>query len=124
MVSCLGRITCKAAVQASCVVEDFLLGTWGAGNFDNDRALDYAGEVEEELVSRIEEILADEERCALDEEGEGVLMPTVEMLSVLHEHCRLGLPERETIQRWKAQYLSVFDEHIDGFDSKPGDRKS
>src|SRR5262249_31322174 len=101
-------------------VRILFMGTWGAGNFDNDSALDYMGEVEEELVRRIEDILADEDRCALDEDGEGVLMPTLEMLSVLHEQCHLGLPERETVQRWKAQYLAVFDDQIDGLDPKPG----
>jgi hypothetical protein len=100
------------------------VGTWGAGNFDNDSALDYMGEVEEFLINRIEEILADEDRCALDEDGEGVLMPTLNIMSVLHEHCRLGLPERETVLRWKAQYLFVFDEQIDGFDPKPGHREA
>ena len=34
--------------------------TWGAGNFDNDSAMDYLGEIEEELVTRIEDILQDE----------------------------------------------------------------
>lgn len=89
------------------------MGTWGAGNFDNDSAMDYVGEFEHELVARIEDILADEDRCALDEEGEGVLMPTLEILSTLFEHCHFGLPERETVQRWKTQYLAVYDEDID-----------
>lgn len=96
------------------------MGTWGAGNFDNDGALDYVGEVEHELVRRIEEILADEDRRALDEEGESVLLPTVEMLSVLHEHCRFGLPQLETVRRWKVRYLATFDEQIESLGPRPG----
>ena len=95
------------------------MGTWGAGNFDNDSAMDYMGEIEEELVTRIEDILKDEDRCALEEDGEGILMPTIVMLSTLSEHCRLGVPNRATVQRWKEQYLAVFDEQIDGFDPQP-----
>jgi hypothetical protein len=82
------------------------------------------GEVEEELVGKIEEILADEDRCSLDEDGEGVLMPTLSMLSVLHEHCKVGLPEVETIRRWKDCYLAVFDESIDDLEPQPGYKES
>ena len=100
------------------------MGTWGSGNFDNDSACDYLGEVEHELVERIEEILADEDRCALDEEGDGVLMPTLQMLSVLHEHCRMGLPEPATVKRWKVKFLAVYDEQIDGFEPVPGHKEA
>jgi hypothetical protein len=96
------------------------MGTWGSGNFDNDNAMDYMNEVKDELIGRIEECLVDDDSCALDEDGEGVLMPTLEILSVLAEHCRLGLPELETIQRWKARYLAVYDDSIDGLEPKPG----
>lgn len=43
------------------------MGTWGAGNFDNDSALDYKDSIEDEFINRIEEILADDDRSALDE---------------------------------------------------------
>lgn len=77
-------------------------------------------EIEDELTERIESILADEDRRELDEEGEGVLMPTLEMMSVLCEHCGLGLPEVETLRRWKEQYLAVFDDSIDGLEPAEG----
>ena len=58
------------------------MGAWGAGNFDNDSAIDYLGEIEEELVTRIEDILQDEDRCALDAEynqqgGKNMALPQV-----------------------------------------------
>ena len=100
------------------------MGTWGSGNFANDSAQNYMNDFEDQLVQQIEDILADEERYALEEEGEGVLMPTVEILSVLHEHRFIGLPERETILRWKEQYLAAFDDQIDGFEPKAGYKES
>jgi hypothetical protein len=96
------------------------MGTWGAGNFDSDNALDYMSEVEEELIDKIEARLADEEGFDISEDGDGVVMPTLEMLSVLHEHCRLGLPEVDTVRDWKERYLAFFDDQIDGYDPQPG----
>ena|SRR5579872_5759533 len=96
------------------------MGTWGAGNFDSDAALDYIGEVTGAIEARIEACLADEDASALDEDGEGVLMPSVALLSVLHEHCKAGPPKPEAVLRWKRQYLAIFDDQIDDLDPVPG----
>jgi hypothetical protein len=90
------------------------MGTWGPGSFQSDGALDYVGEVIDSLVARIEEILDDEGRVALDEEGEAVLVPSVHIIGLLVEHCRAAPPKPATVKEWHKKYLKVFDDQIDG----------
>ncbi len=94
--------------------------TWAAGNFDNDDAMDYLGEVIELLSERVDEILADKRRRRLDEEGEGRLMPSVELIALLCERYNVRPPREKTIHKWREKYLKVFDGEIDGLDPKPG----
>src|SRR5437899_3210688 len=95
------------------------MGTWAEGNFDDDGALDYVGEIIDSLVDRIESILADKKRVALDEEGDAVLMPSVAILGLLSEHCRACPPEPKIIRRWKEKYVEVYDKQIDGVLHEP-----
>ncbi|MEO7720119.1 MAG: DUF4259 domain-containing protein [Capsulimonas sp.] len=92
------------------------MGTWGAGNFDSDSALDYISSVVDDLEGKIEDLLTDEERSALDEEGEGVLVPSVAILSALHETVQAPTPEPANVARWRTQYLAIYDAQIDGLE--------
>ncbi|BDI28223.1 hypothetical protein CCAX7_002740 [Capsulimonas corticalis] len=96
------------------------MGTWGAGNFDSDGALDYISGVVDDLEGKIEDILTDEDRSALDEEGEGVLVPSVAILSALHETVQAPTPEPAVVARWRAQYLAIYDGQIDDLDPDDG----
>jgi hypothetical protein len=89
------------------------MGTWGPGNFDSDAALDYLGGVIDRLTDTVEELFA-EERASLDDQGEGKLMPTVEMISVLCDWCSGAPPHPPQILRWKRHYLEIYDDQIDG----------
>ena len=89
------------------------MGTWAAGNFDNDGALDYVGEVMDGLVARIEGVFAEEGAADLDEYGEAVIMPSVHIISLLHEHCHAAPPKPAVVAGWKSRYLAIFDEQID-----------
>jgi hypothetical protein len=88
------------------------MGTWGAGNFQDDGALDYVGGVIDSFVARVEEILADEERSLLDEEGEAVLVPSVHLISVIVEASGAAPPKPAQVQKWRKKYLNIFDEEI------------
>jgi hypothetical protein len=92
------------------------MSAWAAGNFENDGALDYLGEVIDSLAARIEEIFADGWRAALDEEGESVLMPSVQMIHVLVENCKGAPPKLAQVQEWRDKYLEIFDEQIAGLE--------
>ena len=55
-------------------------GHLGPGNFDSDDAVDYLSEVIRGFVDNVEQWFA-QGRARLDDQGEGRLMPTVEMIS-------------------------------------------
>ncbi len=97
------------------------MGTWGPGNFDSDDAVDYLSEVIRGFVDTVEQLFT-QRRASLDDQGEGRLMPTVEMIGVLCDWCQGGPPairvvtppRPRVIRRWKQQYLEIYDEQIDG----------
>lgn len=95
------------------------MGIFGEGNFANDGALDYVNDLVDRLAATVDECLADEERSALDEEGEAVIMPSIEIIALLCEHCSAAPPPEETVNRWREQYLHIYDEEIDFLDPKP-----
>ena len=95
------------------------MGTWGPGNFDSDDAVDYVSEVVRGFVGTVEQWFA-QGRANMEDQGEGRLMPTVEMISVLCDWCRGGPPAIRmvapprpgVIRQWKQQYLEIYDEQI------------
>ncbi len=95
------------------------MSTIGTGNFDNDDAMDYLGEIIELLSERVDEILADKTRRRLDEEGEGRLMPSVELIALLCERYNTATPREKTVHKWREKYLKVFDNEIDGLTPAP-----
>jgi hypothetical protein len=95
------------------------VGTWGSGNVENDGAGDYAGGIIGQLEATIEDCLADEDRAALDEDGEAIPMPSVDLIAVICEHCREASPAVDVVQRWRDSYLRIFDEQVDGLDPAP-----
>lgn len=96
------------------------MGTWGAGTFESDAALDFVNDEIDRHVIAIEAILADEGRFRLDEDAEGELMPRVVMLTLLCEHCDGALPKDVDVDVWKVRYLAMFDDQIN--DWAPAER--
>jgi len=97
------------------------MGTWGAGNFDSDGASDFIFEQIDRYVALINEIFADEEsRFRLDEDAETELMPSVEILLLMCEHCNGVLPKGLDISAWKQRYLEMYDAQIDGLEPVVG----
>lgn len=88
------------------------MGTWGAGNFENDGAGDYRDSITYQLIGKIERCFEDEMGYDLDEGGEAELMPSVAMLVVLCEHCGGHPPKPDVVQAWREQYLTIYDEQI------------
>jgi hypothetical protein len=100
------------------------MGTWNTGNFDCDGARDYLHDAfQKPLVERIESIMGDAVAVQLDEQGEDVLMPSIELLALLCEiyGCDGGtLPEVATVRRWREEYLGGYDSYIDQLSPRPG----
>jgi hypothetical protein len=67
------------------------MGTWRPGNFDDDVARDYLADVIAGFEQFVERILAGDipqEAMGMDnvmDAGEHCLLPTIEIISVLHE---------------------------------------
>jgi hypothetical protein len=82
------------------------MGTWGSGNFENDGALDYLSQVASQLVTRIEQVF-ENDVAQLDEDGEWVLMPSVQILSVLHERRKMIEAIFEKLEQQAREFWQV-----------------
>ena len=89
------------------------MGTWSVGNFDNDGALDYLGDIINQITENIEDIFKSGDAADLEQCGESELMPGVEIISILSEKCNAVPPKEDTVNRWKRDYLKIYDSQID-----------
>ena len=94
------------------------MGTWAAGNFSNDGALDYVGDLIDQLTKNRCRLLQND-NADLDEGGESELMPSVAIIKILSEQCGAAPPKPEVIEKWRSQYLEIYDDQIDGLDPIP-----
>jgi hypothetical protein len=94
------------------------MGTWNAGNFDNDSALDYVGDLIDQLTNTINSCFEDD-NADLDEGGEGELMPSVFIIDLLSQHCGAAPPKPDVIESWCDRYVKIYDEQIDGLEPDP-----
>ena len=88
------------------------MGTWGSGTFESDGARDFLDDLQRGLIERIETVLADSVAIELDEQGEDVFMPAVEILTRLFESYGGVIPQTSVVYRWRDTYLRVFDAYI------------
>ncbi len=95
------------------------MGSWGEDNFANDGARDYLAMLAAKLVATVTEILRDEERLALDEDGEAMFMPSVELLALLCERYAATPPKPATIEQWREHYLEMFDATVADYNPDP-----
>src|SRR6185312_1943363 len=89
------------------------MGTFAEHNFGNDQAMEYLAMLTAKLVATITEIMADPERLELDEDGESMLMPSVESLALLCERYNAMPPKPPTVQQWSRKYLETYDRCIE-----------
>jgi hypothetical protein len=102
------------------------MGTWGAGNFENDDAAEYFIGLCKPLVEQIRNTVAQPALMQPDEPDSDIMMANVEILAVLGSNIgktnneEIGrlifpfpLPASEEVQRWKYEYLKVWDGYID-----------
>jgi hypothetical protein len=89
------------------------MATFGEHNFGNDGAMEYLSLLTAKLVATITEIVADPERRELDEDGESMLMPSVDILALLCERYGAMPPKPDTVRQWGQKYLKRYDDSID-----------
>ncbi|HKB37169.1 MAG TPA: DUF4259 domain-containing protein [Gemmataceae bacterium] len=100
------------------------MGSWGDDNFANDGARDYLSMVTAKLVAQITEIFRDDERLGLDEDGEAMFMPSVELLALLCERYAATPPKPSAIQQWHDKYLRRYDETVESYNPDPAFQES
>lgn len=98
------------------------MATWGEDNFGNDSAMDYLALRTAQLVATITEVVANKQRLRPGEDGEGLLMPSVELLALLCERYGAAPPKLATIRQWSDKYLRAFDKSDDLEGPTPGFR--
>lgn len=91
------------------------MGVSGAGNFDDDAALDKLGDFVQGIVDEIEHSI-ENESLEPDEEAGAWLPCQVEILTLLATDLGATLPPAETIERWRDEYISVWEDYIDELD--------
>lgn len=82
-------------------------------NFGNRGALEYLAMMTAKLVATITEIVDDDERLQPQEDGESMLMPSVDILALLCERYDAMPPKPATVRQWHEQYLKVYDLRCD-----------
>lgn len=93
------------------------MATFAEHNFGNDGALEYLALLTAKLVATITEIMTDPERLELDEDGESMLMPNVEILALLCERYNAMPPKPAKVRQWSKKYLQKYDDGIDSVSS-------
>jgi hypothetical protein len=82
-------------------------------NFGNDGARAYLAMLAAKLLATVTEILNDKDRLDLDEDGESMFMPSVELLALLCERYDATPPKPDSVKHWAEKYLAVYDAQID-----------
>ena len=97
------------------------MGTWGAGVFSNDRALDYlAVEIIERLKQKMTSVLGNPRLAEPDEPTSPEILAAVEVMTLLCEHCKAVPPEPNDVKKCHETYLEVWEGYIDRLSPKPG----
>ncbi len=96
------------------------MATFAEHNLGNDGAMEYLSLLTAKLVATITEIVADPERRELDEDGESMLMPSVDILALLCERYGAMPPKPDVVRQWSQKYLCTYDRSIDKVTSDPG----
>ena len=85
------------------------MGTWAAGPFESDTALDYVGDVVDEICNTLDAFI---EAPAIDE-GFDEAFASAALLLVLSQHTPAAPPEPERVKEWQKAMLECFDAQID-----------
>ncbi|MBC8138401.1 MAG: hypothetical protein H8F28_21185, partial [Fibrella sp.] len=93
------------------------MGTWGAGNFDNDSASDYIQDFCVPVMDQIRRHMSDEnlmEVCEPDEDFSFANMEIMIRLADIYGFCEYADSEEQAriaeIAAWKTKYLNHYDQ--------------
>ncbi len=92
----------------------------GEDNFGNPGARDYLALRAAQLVANITDVVASKLRIRPDEDGESMLMPSVELLALVCERYGAVPPKPDTVRQWSEKYIRAFDRADDFEEPRPG----
>ena len=90
------------------------MGTWGAGVYENDAALDWVGDLIESLSKGINKDIGDFDEGSGDE-----LLAAIDTIAVLCAHSGGAPPKPAEIDGWRDSYFRCFDSYITGLTPDP-----
>lgn len=91
------------------------MGTWGAGNFSDDGALDWLwSDITNPLCKSIAESGDHDESMGY------IIAAKVEVLSILCEQVGAMPPTIQEVAVWRDGYLQAWDGYIDSLEPSPG----
>lgn len=91
-------------------------------NFGNEGAREYLALRAAQLVANISDVVGSKHRIRPDEDGESMLMPSVELLALVCERYGAVPPKPEAVRQWSEKYMRAFDRADDLDEPKPGFR--
>jgi hypothetical protein len=91
-------------------------------NFGNAGARDYLALRAAQLVANITDVVSSKHRIRPDEDGESMLMPSVELLALVCERYGAVPPKPATVRQWAEKYLRSYDRADDVEEPAPGFR--
>lgn len=90
------------------------MGAWAHGNFDNDTALDWLGDITGQLLDEIAEAMDSPELLEADELDADLVPCRIELLCAMAEK---GMPPQwpdvQLLAQWKQIFLQAWDASID-----------
>jgi hypothetical protein len=91
------------------------MGTWGHGNFDDDTAADHLSDLTGRLMKEIATAVEDPGEIQPDDYWGCAVPCRIEILNVVAKQRWVGmkLPKPDVAEKWKTDFLSVWDEYID-----------
>jgi hypothetical protein len=86
------------------------MGAWGAGNFQQDYALDFVWrEVQQPLLRKIQLMVEKPAFAEADDPVSGPIIAAVEILALLSENVNAVPPTPVEVALWKETYLHAWD---------------
>lgn len=89
------------------------MGDTGHGNFENDAAADFASEVLDDLMSKIDTIAKSQHGMDPDESTCREMVAAIDLLHLIAKHTGVCLPEHQRIQKWKDSFFDAWDEFFE-----------
>src|SRR5262249_3553775 len=112
----------KCGARAARLPEGLGMGTWGPGNFENDRMSEHFHAVFSPLWEHVEKTMSDPAPLDPESDEADAVLANLEIIACLFEQMKRSpceWPPAKTIAKWKRKFLASWDAGIDAMGPKP-----